>query len=473
MAVTTFACTWPEQALDMRVALGAADTAADDAAEAASEAASEAPPGEAAAAAAWAVVDAVSAAHAAFAIADAGAAYICGFATRAALGAAHAYATAVGDDITSHAGYSAISADVNKLADGAGRIAVVTSPLWPDEDGPPGPIVAMWSRLQRRLMEDEAAVDGWQVWIEWYEARMRGVPPIPDLERAIARIDQRIWDDGPATANAEVARLVELHRGGAEPLEETEAPDPPEFDPQVLFTEAPDPPEFDPRVLFDADGRSYVGIGDHWLPRQDHGDGDVAGSSDDTSPSSPETPADAEPVESAETRPPSPATPQNNRTIAFFSYTRNDDRLTGNLLSKIRRELEDALTLRHGARLEVFQDVSDIVGGDLWREKLEQALEEAAIFVPIITPSFFNSEHCREELRRFLKRSDASTTILPIHFIDTDFTQNDARDALKERIEERQWLDWRSHNRRRSVTQSLRNEIHDAARLILQRWRSA
>jgi hypothetical protein len=159
-------------------------------------------------------------------------------------------------------------------------------------------------------------------------------------------------------------------------------------------------------------------------------------------------------------------------TVAFFSYTRNDDRLTRGVVSAIRSELEDAVSLYNGAPLQVFQDTEDIEGGDLWRERLEQALAEATIFVPLITPAFFKSVHCREELSRFLARSDAGRLVLPIHFIDTDYVATQASDELLAVMNGLQWLDWRQHNRRTKVHGTLREDVHDAAQLVLRRWRA-
>ena len=61
-----------------------------------------------------------------------------------------------------------------------------------------------WIKLSQGLV---AGNEGWQIWIDWYQARLDGTPSL-DLDRAIALIDPEIWDAGPAVANAEVARLV-------------------------------------------------------------------------------------------------------------------------------------------------------------------------------------------------------------------------------------------------------------------------
>ncbi|MGD0763882.1 MAG: hypothetical protein ABR929_11985 [Roseiarcus sp.] len=61
------------------------------------------------------------------------------------------------------------------------------------------------------------AGESWQFWLDWYEAILNGRSPWPalndkqreDLTIAIALIDDKIWKQGPAVANAEVKRLIE------------------------------------------------------------------------------------------------------------------------------------------------------------------------------------------------------------------------------------------------------------------------
>ncbi len=53
-----------------------------------------------------------------------------------------------------------------------------------------------------------ATGEDWEVWTEWYEARLRGDPAIEELEIARATIPDEIWKQGPAVVNAEIKRLI-------------------------------------------------------------------------------------------------------------------------------------------------------------------------------------------------------------------------------------------------------------------------
>ncbi len=163
------------------------------------------------------------------------------------------------------------------------------------------------------------------------------------------------------------------------------------------------------------------------------------------------------------------------RTIAFFSYTRRDDRASGGLISTVRRELETQVSVRIGRDIEIFQDVDDIIGGDDWRARIEKALEEAVLLIAVISPSFFNSEPCREELARFLRKAERDGRgglVLPVVFIDTPVLGEEetrAHDDLVAAIERTQWIDWRPHNHKHEMDAELRSAVIRLAELVVSR----
>jgi hypothetical protein len=70
-----------------------------------------------------------------------------------------------------------------------------------------------WQGLKAALL---AANEGWEVWVDWYEARLAGDathPPNEALEIARATIPDEIWQQGPAVVNAEIKRLIGEHEG--------------------------------------------------------------------------------------------------------------------------------------------------------------------------------------------------------------------------------------------------------------------
>jgi formylglycine-generating enzyme required for sulfatase activity len=135
---------------------------------------------------------------------------------------------------------------------------------------------------------------------------------------------------------------------------------------------------------------------------------------------------------------------------AFLSYTRFDDLHDGGAISEFRLRLISAVRAVTGRTFEIFQDIDGIGLGEKWSGKLDQILDQARFFIPIITPNYFTSEACRDELEKFL-RAEAergrSDLVLPIYYIECDVLEDpDLRraDPLATVIHERQRQDWRA-----------------------------
>ena len=134
---------------------------------------------------------------------------------------------------------------------------------------------------------------------------------------------------------------------------------------------------------------------------------------------------------------------------AFLSYTRFDDKVLNGGISALREALELAVQARTGKPFNIFQDVEDISPGDSWQKKLDRAIEAAQLFIPILTPSFFESDFCKGEAEAFLDyeaRAGREDLVLPIYLIDTpklDDADLRITDDLASRLHERQYADWR------------------------------
>jgi len=126
--------------------------------------------------------------------------------------AARAAADAVG---TAAAGTAdaAATADADLIDAGRSGSELMRFPLW--STPVPDWATEAWEDLRAALL---AADEGWEVWIDWYEARLAGDadhPPYEALEIARATIPEEIWNQGPEVVNAEIKRLIAEHEGGA------------------------------------------------------------------------------------------------------------------------------------------------------------------------------------------------------------------------------------------------------------------
>lgn len=132
---------------------------------------------------------------------------------------------------------------------------------------------------------------------------------------------------------------------------------------------------------------------------------------------------------------------------AFLSYVHEDDK--DGRITALRERLCDEVQMQVGTEFPIFQDRKDILWGDNWRARIEGSLDEVTFLIPVITPRFFNSRHCRAELQRFLEREKQlgrNDLILPIYFVDTPHLNDEeerAADDLAEVIASRQYADWR------------------------------
>ncbi len=73
---------------------------------------------------------------------------------------------------------------------------------------PEAKLESSWGQLKESLSARKG--EDWQVWIDWYEARLHGRDPWPEeVEVACALIPNEMWEQGPAIVNAEIRRIRE------------------------------------------------------------------------------------------------------------------------------------------------------------------------------------------------------------------------------------------------------------------------
>ncbi len=91
--------------------------------------------------------------------------------------------------------WESIGADA-AAAPSAGANGLMDLPLW--SDGGPVWASAKWINLKAALVSDE----DWEVWVGWYEDRLRGVSRGEAYELVFASVPLDVWDKGPTAANA-------------------------------------------------------------------------------------------------------------------------------------------------------------------------------------------------------------------------------------------------------------------------------
>lgn len=132
--------------------------------------------------------------------------------------------------------------------------------------------------------------------------------------------------------------------------------------------------------------------------------------------------------------------------IAFMSYAHLGDDAG---VTSLRDRLEREVTVQLGEPFHIFQDRLDIQWGEAWKRRIESSLDRAALLIPILTPAFFRSPHCRAEVERFLAREarlGASELILPVYYVTSREIEDEgmrAGDDLARALADRQLIDCR------------------------------
>jgi TIR domain len=118
----------------------------------------------------------------------------------------------------------------------------------------------------------------------------------------------------------------------------------------------------------------------------------------------------------------------------FISYAHHDDEIHERWVRQFAKQLEDDYRSRTGRKLNIFLDKEDLRTGQLLDERLQQALRQTRVFVPILSPTYLASEWCRREFESFLTIAgdalvlrDGSSRILPVRLMPyTDFAGDEA-----------------------------------------------
>jgi parallel beta-helix repeat protein len=137
------------------------------------------------------------------------------------------------------------------------------------------------------------------------------------------------------------------------------------------------------------------------------------------------------------------------QAAAFMSYARFNDAHDDGQVTAFRERLGAEVQAQTGDEFLIFQDRTDIAWGQNWKRRIDDTLDGVTLLLVIITPAFFRSKACREEVERFAERERAQgrdDLILPVYYISTpeldDPVRRDA-DPVAGVLAARQFADWR------------------------------
>jgi len=137
--------------------------------------------------------------------------------------------------------------------------------------------------------------------------------------------------------------------------------------------------------------------------------------------------------------------------VGFFSYSREDDEGSDGALSALRNVIQkelSALLGRSNTDFRVWQDKAAISHGTLWENQITQGINQAAFFIPIVTPRAVRSQHCAFEFESFLAREadlGRDDLVFPILYIPVPELEDERlwrQDRVLKIVGTRQYLYW-------------------------------
>jgi hypothetical protein len=274
-----------------------------------------------------------------------------GFAAAAAATAARSAACVAADAAI----WATVSTDATWVNEGAAASDIAGSPLWPQ--GQPKRIRSLWQEMKETL---HAAKQDWQVWTIWYDDRLEGNVRDEEHELAYVRIEEALWEQGPAIVNAEIRKRIEADT----------APDLRHPVSSGAANVAVNP------VSRVGDTKTRI-AGSRW------------------------------PV-----------------FKGFFSYTHRDAEVDPYIVAAFSSELEKRVDAKLvNASFEIWRDQEKLQTGDYWDQKIEGAIDASHIFIVVLTPKWISSDYCRKEFEAFEKieaERDSGGYVIPIYARDIE-----------------------------------------------------
>ena len=145
------------------------------------------------------------------------------------------------------------------------------------------------------------------------------------------------------------------------------------------------------------------------------------------------------------------------KVAAFLSYAHDDDKHDNNRITRLRDRLELSIRVTAGIRdFVIIQDKTEIGWGAEWEAIIRESIDAAVLLFPVISPLWFASPHCRDEMAKFQARQTKlglTGLILPIYYRETALMKQDdahgdaAERAVATTLRAIQYEDWRQMRR--------------------------
>ena len=126
---------------------------------------------------------------------------------------------------------------------------------------------------------------------------------------------------------------------------------------------------------------------------------------------------------------------------AFLSYSHADESefgVVGPLVSKLKAFVR----AKSGRDLDVFVDRESIGWGSDWRASISESVENATVFIPLLSANYLDSDACREEFLAFHSKAEVlgvTELLLPILLFRSSLFGDGTTDDVAQIAESRQY----------------------------------
>lgn len=138
-----------------------------------------------------------------------------------------------------------------------------------------------------------------------------------------------------------------------------------------------------------------------------------------------------------------------NGAAGFFSYVQADDEADGGRIISLSKHLRAQFRIQTAEELSLFVDRDSLEWGSEWATRIDEAIAGTTFFIPVITPSYFKSQACRQELLKFTReatRLGLHQLLMPIYWVAVPDLEDEGPSSTDEAVtlvSRYQWQDFR------------------------------
>jgi len=125
----------------------------------------------------------------------------------------------------------------------------------------------------------------------------------------------------------------------------------------------------------------------------------------------------------------------------FLSYAHADDK-NFSFVQPIKEGIQAFVKAKSGRDVNLFIDKESIGWGENWRERISEELQSALVFMPLLSASYLESEHCRDEFLTFYSQSSVlgvTNLVLPILLFQSSLFEPGTDDEIAKIAESLQY----------------------------------